>query len=125
MYSAIEMAKGELPWRWLKGRAKTAKMKAEMTAAELCRGLPGEFAEIWKVIKKLRYSEAPDYEKLRGLLKSVIERTGGIAKPKFDWEMGSQERFSGIFCVSLAIKDDTEALPGQGSETGCGGCEIA
>jgi serine/threonine protein kinase len=56
MYSMIELAQGKLPWPGLKNRSKTIQLKEEITAAELCRGLPRQFVTIWKIVRRLGFS---------------------------------------------------------------------
>ena len=44
-------------------------MKAKIDAEELCKDLPVEFANYMTYVKSLVFTENPDYNYLKGLLK--------------------------------------------------------
>eukprot|EP00830_Metopus_es_P015497 TRINITY_DN4485_c0_g1_i1.p1 TRINITY_DN4485_c0_g1~~TRINITY_DN4485_c0_g1_i1.p1 ORF type:complete len:514 (-),score=79.72 TRINITY_DN4485_c0_g1_i1:16-1557(-) len=67
-YTLIYLAKGILPWQGLEGSCKKEKynrimsIKSEISAEELCSGLPPQFATILRAIKGLRFDEKPNYK---------------------------------------------------------------
>ena len=91
-YVVLFFALGRLPWQGLdigspRRRSRVAaKMKAITPAAELCRGLPDEFAELLRRIKGLAFEETPDYAAYRSLMSSCAERIGIHLDDTYDWE---------------------------------------
>ena len=70
----IFLLKGALPWQNLNvsDKEKTKRvgeMKAKIDAEELCKDLPVEFANYMTYVKSLVFTENPDYNYLKGLLK--------------------------------------------------------
>jgi len=93
-YMLVHWLKGELPWLGLKPCAKKTKhevigeKKLIVPDAELCEGLPGEFAEYFKYCRELEFAEKPDYARLRGLMRAVFEEKGYQTDFRFDWMTG-------------------------------------
>lgn len=87
-YILVYFLKGGLPWQGLKAKNKQERYdqirdkKIETTIASLCEGLQPEFAEYLKIVKNLKFDEAPDYKLLRDLFKNVMEQK----KYSYDWE---------------------------------------
>lgn len=64
-------------------------MKAEITAAELCAGLPPCFLAYFKYVRGLRFEEDPDYNHIRSLF-TDYQKEAKLKLPSdpdfvFDW----------------------------------------
>ena len=81
-YIIIYFLKGCLPWQGLKLNNKEEKykkiceIKNQITPKYLCKDLPEEFEAFVEYIKKLEFTDVPNYNYLRDLLKKVIEKLG-------------------------------------------------
>jgi len=90
-YNIIYFIKGSLPWQGIKIKNKEEKMKKIMeykmsTLIEnLCKGLPIEFVEIFNLIKKLKFEEAPNYKRIKQLIYKMINNNQKLQKNEFDW----------------------------------------
>ena len=80
-YVLIYFAKrGELPWIGLdiddklKKYRKIYEIKRKIKTEQLCLGLPQEFCEFMNYVKNLEFEEGPNYDKLRGLMISILEK---------------------------------------------------
>jgi len=88
LYVLLEFLNGTLPWAHLRGIVnldKVQEMKIQYNNEKLVRGVPEEFMKFMNHLKTLKYETRPDYEFLHSLLKSLLERNGGLTIP-FDWE---------------------------------------
>jgi len=80
-----------LPWQGLKvdkdeDRYKKIYEKKKNTKTdELCMGHPIEFANYITYTKNLGYEQDPNYDYLRGLFKTMIEKNSFELDFKFDW----------------------------------------
>ena len=90
-YVLIFLLKGELPWQHINAKSKEERnqkildKKIEISSAKLCDGLPFEFEEFIEHIKKLEYTQKPDYDFLRNLLMNVMKNNKLIYNYIFDW----------------------------------------
>lgn len=91
-YILIYFCKGQLPWQGFKTtnlkekykKIRDAKMKIPIAA--LCEGLPPQFASYMRHVKKLSFSEEPDYEFLKDLFHEAYESQGfSYDDSSFDW----------------------------------------
>jgi len=79
MYILIYFYKGKLPWQDIKSREekdknqKIKEIKQLMSSAQLCEGMPHEFEKMLCYIKKLRFEEFPNYNRLINGFKTIIE----------------------------------------------------
>jgi casein kinase 1 len=77
--------RGSLPWQGLRAASNKEKYeriglkKQDISIAELCAGLPDEFAQYLAYTRSLKFDAAPDYEMLRGLMRRVLQGRYGIA----------------------------------------------
>jgi hypothetical protein len=86
------LAKGELPWprplvdestdRYLK---RVEQMKREMTAYEICEGLPVQFARLLESARELKQEDVPPYDRYPGWFKRLLTREGFSDDNVFDW----------------------------------------
>ncbi|CAE6948929.1 unnamed protein product [Symbiodinium natans] len=89
----VYFLKGSLPWQGIKAEGKHDKyaaimeMKIKMTFAELCQGLPEEFATFLSYARLLAFDEDPDYRYMRWLFKSLYHREGFRNDGCFDWNV--------------------------------------
>ena len=90
-YVLIYFIKGELPWQDLTANNKEEKyrkilrMKNKITAKELCKGIPKEFAEFVDYTRNLQYSEQPNYDRLKNLFISMLNRLNYTFDYVYDW----------------------------------------
>ena len=90
-YVMAYLLRGGLPWQGLKIKTKENKYKnilekkKEISSEELFKGFPVEFAEILDNIKKLEYTEEPEYEMLRNKLISLCKRLNYKFDYIYDW----------------------------------------
>jgi len=95
-YVLIYLAKGLwLPWKKsdisskneeLKDRIKTiTKMKMEISAENLCQGLPAEFSSYMKYVKHLEFEEDPNYDYLNNLFLSILSKNQFKNDQNFFW----------------------------------------
>ena len=90
-YVLIYFIKGGLPWQGMPANNKEEKyrkilrMKNKITAKELCKGLPEEFAEYVDYTRDLQYSEQPNYDRLKNLFISMLNRLNYTFDYIYDW----------------------------------------
>ena len=95
-YILVYFMKGALPWNSQKAKNKKEKyqkiMEKKMNTPvdELCKGLPDIFGEIVYYPRKLTFEEAPNYEYLRGLMKSQYEKENFDVDYKYDWTINEK-----------------------------------
>ena len=91
-YTLIYFAKGRLPWQGFKTcnikdkyrKIRDAKMKSPPNV--LCEGLPVQFTAFMSYVKKLNYSDTPDYEYIKDLFHQTYESLGySYEDAEFDW----------------------------------------
>lgn len=84
--------KGSLPWQNIKGNTKEEKYekikekKCELPLEIICEGLPEEVLSFLKYCRKLAFEEEPNYEFLRKLLKSLMEKHRLVWDFEYDWK---------------------------------------
>jgi casein kinase 1 len=90
-YIMVYFLKGSLPWQGLK--AKTTYEKYEMiknvkvntTLNTLCKDLPPEIANIINYTRGLAFDETPDYNKIKLVIKRLIEANEFKIDFLYDW----------------------------------------
>lgn len=50
------------------------RKKKETSAKDLCAGFPKEFEDFVTYTRNLQFTEVPDYNHLRNLLKSILKK---------------------------------------------------
>ena len=89
-YVLLYFLRGSLPWQGQKAKnkeeryKKILKKKIEISANDLCKGFPNEFIKYLNYTRNLEYEEQPDYEMLRGLLKSIMKKEKFLLDNIFD-----------------------------------------
>jgi len=84
--------RGILPWQGLKldkrddRYRKIYEKKKNTTPEELCLGYPSEFCTYVSYARNLPFEQEPDYEYLRNLFRTVMNRYGWACDGEFDWK---------------------------------------
>ncbi len=90
-YIIMYFIRGSLPWQGLKVNRKEdrykkiCEKKKDTSAKDLCGGFPVEFEIFVDYTRKLEFTEVPDYNYLRSLLKNIIKKSGSTIDFFFDW----------------------------------------
>ena len=90
-YIWIYLLKGSLPWMGLEAKDKISKykriyeVKEKTTPDELCAGYPSEFAEYLKMVKKLEFTETPQYSLYRKMFRDLFIKKGFKYDYQYDW----------------------------------------
>lgn len=84
IYMLIYLRKGRLPWQGIKSSSHekyrlVSKSKIDTTTFELCHGLNGCFNSILSYVKKLSFSERPNYTMMETTLKSELFRNSNYS----------------------------------------------
>ena len=64
---------------------KICEIKNQITPKYLCKDLPEEFEAFVEYVKKLEFTDVPNYNYLKDLLKKVIEKLGEEIDFWYDW----------------------------------------
>ncbi|RMZ90072.1 hypothetical protein DV736_g2697, partial [Chaetothyriales sp. CBS 134916] len=97
-YIALYFLHGSLPWQGLKAPNRQEKYKLvferkkTIPMAELCHGLPAEFAAYMSYIREMGDQEKPNYKHLRELFNRLFRRNGFERDNVFDWTLREFER---------------------------------
>ncbi|OHT04382.1 Casein kinase I isoform delta-A [Tritrichomonas foetus] len=87
----IYLLKGKLPWQGLPAKDQAQKMKRildvkrKTTIEELCKGLPTQFADYMRMIRKLGFKDEPRYSEYRELFRRLFISSGFTFDYKYDW----------------------------------------
>lgn len=90
-YMLVYFAKGHLPWQGMKIEDKAErnrmiyKKKRTFSASALCDGLPTEFYDYIRYARMLRFTSRPDYDYLRSLFWSILQKNNEVNDCNFDW----------------------------------------
>jgi casein kinase 1 len=99
---ALYFLRGFLPWQGLQAPSRLEKerlvleRKQTISVAELCDGLPVEFATYMNYIRELNGQDKPDYKYLRNLFDRLFRRKGFEHDNVFDWTVREFERLSNV-----------------------------
>jgi len=90
-YIIMYLLRGDLPWQILKFKNredfyhKIREKKRITSVKELCSGFPSELGTFISYTKNLEFTEAPDYNYLRYLLKNIMKKSGFTLDFNYDW----------------------------------------
>lgn len=90
-YIIMYFLRGSLPWQGLKvndkeDRYKKICEKKKMTSSkELCENFPEQLENFVRYTRNLKFTQVPDYEYLRELLRTVIKNEGEEIDYCYDW----------------------------------------
>jgi serine/threonine protein kinase len=90
-YVLIYFMKGTLPW--MASKAETRKQRYEAIGAkklttqirDLCDGLPEEFAWFLTEVRKLQFTDRPDYQLYRQVFRALFVKEGFVFDYMYDW----------------------------------------
>lgn len=88
MYMVVEMTSGRLPWRNLTEAEDVGMFKKECKTKRprcLFGGCPREFMEIFPILDKGKFFDAPEYKTIYELLEKAMQNTKANEFP-YDWE---------------------------------------
>ena len=91
-YLIIYFIKGRLPWQGFRHINKEERnrrileTKKKISSQELCSGCPKELEVFIDYIKHLGFTEVPDYDYLRQILKNIMEKNNLNLDYYFDWD---------------------------------------
>jgi len=92
-YVLVYFIKGTLPWQGLKAKNPQKKYrmilekKQQVSIAQLCQGLPSQFAEFLGYTRSLKFDAKPDIPYLRKLFRDLYHAQGCASIPKlWDWD---------------------------------------
>lgn len=90
-YVWLYFLRGSLPWSGIPAKTTEEKMKKitdvkKSTAlSSLCKGFPREFIIYLESVKKLRFTEEPNYSEYRKMFRDLFIREGYIYDRVYDW----------------------------------------
>ena len=91
-YILMYFLKGRLPWQGLKAankeerHSKILEKKKNTSSKELCTGSPREMEYFVSYAKNLEFTEVPNYDYLRQLLKNILAKIKEKNDFFYDWE---------------------------------------
>ena len=100
-YIIIYFLKGCLSWQGIKLNNKEEKYKKvyeiinDISPKNLCKDLPEEFEAFIEYVKKLEFTDVPNYNYLKDLLKKKIEKSGEKIDFWYDWCIEKPNYFIG------------------------------
>lgn len=85
-----------LPWQGIKGdskrkHAEVLQMKVSTSTRVLCDGLPAEFEAFLNYTRALKFSQKPDYQYLRDLMRGVFQWPQNTVQSVFDYNVIAAE----------------------------------
>jgi casein kinase 1 len=92
VYVMLYLLKGSLPWQGLKmdktedRYKKIYEKKKNTSVEELTKDLPTEFYTFVKYTRELEFEAEPNYDYLRGLLSTILEKHCANEENVFDWD---------------------------------------
>lgn len=90
-YMFVYFLKGYLPWMGITEKDATNKnaailrKKQSLSVEALCEGLPEEFSQYLKMIRKLKFTEQPKYSEYRQLFRNLFIKQGYVYDYHYDW----------------------------------------
>jgi len=107
-YLLVEITKGALPWKMTTNRdtvqaaKRSARVQTRSTFLDKC---PQEYDEMLTHIDSLAFADAPNYEKLVGLLEAVMKQHSYKWDQRFDWE-ADDEATASTMASSSCCEDE-------------------
>ncbi|CAF0748363.1 unnamed protein product [Adineta steineri] len=91
-YMLIEFLIGSLPWSKIKDKESVGHIKETYDYTRFLTNLPDEFNKFLEHINELNYDDKPDYDFLRSLFNSSIQRLGFHDDDIYDWEKSIEQK---------------------------------
>ena len=110
-YVLIYFLLGKLPWQGLPVKTnedryvKIMEKKRDTKPEDLCKNLPHQFQEYVEYTRGMDYEEDPNYEKLKDLFKTVMEKNGYQIDFIYDWSDPNDEVYK---MKSLKVEKDND-----------------
>lgn len=114
-YILLYFLKGQLPWQGLAGKTKDDKYdkikekKYQTTVEQLTRGHPEEFSKYVSYCRNMKFEEKPDYNFLRSLFKSIMQRMGYDYDGQYDWILKKEGRIDQVKALLAQTSDEHKA----------------
>jgi casein kinase 1 len=92
-YVILYFCRGELPWQGMRAKTKKEKYQKIMerkiaaTPDEICKTHPEEFIVYFQYCRDLQFEEKPDYNYIRSLFKSIVEKYNYEYDFNYDWNL--------------------------------------
>ena len=92
-YILLYFMKGRLPWQGLKiiskeeRYKKICQIKKSTSINELCSGFPNEFKIILSYVRNLEFTQVPNYNYLKVLLKNILTQSNICLDFYYDWDI--------------------------------------
>ena len=92
-YVLVYLAQGSLPWLTItaetkeKKHAKIKELKMGISASKLCKGLPTVFVKYLTYCQNLKFTQPPDYERIKKMFNDSLVLIGETCDNQFDWLM--------------------------------------
>ena len=90
-YILLYFLKGSLPWQGIKINnkeeryRKICEIKKNIAIKDLCSGLPTEFETFLTYVRNLEFTQVPDYNYLKSLLKNILDKSNNFIDFFYDW----------------------------------------
>lgn len=90
-YVLVYLFNGGLPWQGIRIANKKEKYsrilerKRNTTLRDLCKGMPSQVVDYFRLVRRLEFDERPDYSLLRNLFRAALERRQLQDDGVFDW----------------------------------------
>ena len=91
-YVWVYFLRGSLPWMGLQANGSTQKyrriceVKMQTPVEVLCKGFPLEFIQYFYYVRRLQFSDTPDYSHLRTMMRNAFQRLGYFYDYQYDWK---------------------------------------
>lgn len=94
IYSVVDMADGKLPWTGSRDRDQIYRFKKSFQPDQLCKSLPHQFAQIYKIALSMTYYDIPNYSMYFNLLNDAMIKIG--KEGHYDWEYADLSQLDDI-----------------------------
>lgn len=90
-YILLYFLKGSLPWQGIKINnkedryKKICELKKNIPIKELCSCLPKEFETFLTYVRNLEFTQVPNYNYLKSLLKNILDKSNYYIDFFYDW----------------------------------------
>ena len=95
-FTMIELICGDLPWSISATKDEIMRMKETISDEDLCSGVPHQFIDIYRELKKLSYSDIPDYDFLINRLSEAMKENNIPSAGPYDWDKLPDHIFQSI-----------------------------